>query len=166
MYCEPGYSDTYVAALYASWLLAPTTNVSRSCRNRGRVAKIDVDDTPVELTDRSAANAERPGADEIEEQLAVDVLEGDEVAPVRFADLVDGSDVGVRELGGGERFAQEALAPRRVVAQSFGEDLERDIALEPRIAREVDLAHAPGAQHAGEGVGAQGPGSCGHGGGF
>ena len=43
------------------------------------------------------------------------------------------------------RLAVEALAQRRVGGELRGQDLDRDRAIEPRVARLVDLAHAAGA---------------------
>src|SRR6476469_1176769 len=41
LYCTPGNSATYAAALYASWFDAPITNVPRSCRSRGFAGAAD-----------------------------------------------------------------------------------------------------------------------------
>src|SRR5437868_2723460 len=40
LYCTPGNSATYIDALWAIWLLAPTTNVSMSCRSFGRTVRL------------------------------------------------------------------------------------------------------------------------------
>ena len=52
------------------------------------------------------------------------------------------------DLTGGARFLLEAMQPARVGGERFGDQLDRDVAPEPRIARAVDLAHAAGANPA------------------
>src|SRR5205814_10015849 len=56
LYCEPGNSETYTAALKASWLLWPTTNVSMSWRKRGRDANGEVADALIGIS-RSTTTA-------------------------------------------------------------------------------------------------------------
>ena len=41
------------------------------------------------------------------------------------------------------RFAQEAREPLGVVRERLGQDLDRDVAVQLRIARSIDFAHAP-----------------------
>ncbi len=64
-----------------------------------------------------------------------------------LADLEHGDDVGVREPG-----HREGLAVERAGGVAGVEELERDVAIEPRVAREVHGAHAAGAEHAGDHV--------------
>jgi hypothetical protein len=59
-------------------------------------------------------------------------------------EVVDGKDVRMRELGDRARLALEACERLGVVGQLGGEDLDRDVAIEFRVARLVDLAHAAG----------------------
>ena len=70
----------------------------------------------------------------------------------QFCDFVDLGDVGVTQ--GGERlgFAFEARQPLRVCGEEFGEDLDGDVAIEPRVARAIDLAHTTGAKGRDNGV--------------
>src|SRR5437016_14163537 len=56
LYCTPGNSATYKAALWAMWLLGPTTNVSMSCRSLGRTVRL------LSGADDSAAAVARPPA--------------------------------------------------------------------------------------------------------
>ena len=42
-----------------------------------------------------------------------------------------------------------------VVGEAVGEDLDRDVAVEPRVARPVDLAHSAGAERRQDLVGAE-----------
>jgi hypothetical protein len=80
------------------------------------------------------------------ERRAVEDLRDDEGASVLGADVEDGDDVDVRESGGGPRLALEALQATVVARDSFGQDLERDLAAEAGVAGAVDLAHASCAQ--------------------
>ncbi len=73
----------------------------------------------------------------------LDVLHGDVRPPLGLADLVDLADVGVGDPRLGPRLAQEALGLRGIVAV---EELERHPAVEGRIERLVDRAHAAGSQ--------------------
>ena len=43
------------------------------------------------------------------------------------------------------RFALESREPIRVVGERVGQDFQRDVAFELRVARAIDLAHASGA---------------------
>ncbi len=54
------------------------------------------------------------------------------------------ADVGVREACRDLRLAREAPERFGVVAVARGDDLERNVALEPRVARPIHLAHASG----------------------
>jgi hypothetical protein len=74
-------------------------------------------------------------------RLAVDEghHEVDEI--VRFADGVDGDDVGVRDPRGGLRLAHEARANIGSIGQFRGQDLDRHRALQLLVARPVDHTH-------------------------
>ena len=74
--------------------------------------------------------------------LAVDVLEDDELAPVRLAAVDDGDDVRVRELRRGARLVPEALDVVVVLGVVLVQDLQRDVPLEQRVVRAVDARHA------------------------
>ncbi len=60
----------------------------------------------------------------------------------------------MRELRGGARLAQEALAHQRIGRQRRREDLERDGAVQPLVAGEEDDAHPPATEFALDAVGA------------
>ena len=79
------------------------------------------------------------------QRLSVDVLHGDERFAVDLADLVDLADVGMVQGGGGFGFAQKALLGGGVGFEVFGEEFQGDVALEHRVAGEVHLTHAAGA---------------------
>ena len=56
------------------------------------------------------------------------------------ADVVEGADVRVCELGDRARFAIEAVAELRVGGEGGVEDLDRDRAIQPRVGGLVNLA--------------------------
>ena len=64
------------------------------------------------------------------------------------ADVVDGQDVRVIELPGGARLLLEAMHPAGIGRERLGDQLDRDLAPQARIARAIDLAHAAGAKPA------------------
>ena len=66
------------------------------------------------------------------ERPAVDVLHDDEVRALVLAPVVDGDDVGVREVGGRLGLAAEALDERPVDGQLGEEHLEGDGPIERR----------------------------------
>ena len=49
----------------------------------------------------------------------------------------------MRERGHGLGLALEAREAARVVCEEVGEDFDRDITIQLRVARPIDLAHAP-----------------------
>ena len=58
-----------------------------------------------------------------------------------LADFVDLGDEGMIEPGGGVRLAQQP-PPRRLVRHlAFGQELERDLAIELKILGQIDLSH-------------------------
>jgi hypothetical protein len=73
-------------------------------------------------------------------------LHHDEVDAVRRLDLVDRDDVGMVERGGGLCLLDEAGTAGRVGHPLRGQDLDRHLAAEARIASAVHLAHSPGAE--------------------
>ena len=56
--------------------------------------------------------------------------------------------------GGGERFAAEAVDEVPVLGEVLGQELDRDVALEPRVERELDGRHPADAEAALEPVAA------------
>jgi hypothetical protein len=65
---------------------------------------------------------------------------------VLFADVVDGADVEVVELARRARLAKKAGLGGLVADQMLGEDLDRHRAPEPKVLRQVHLAHSTFAQ--------------------
>ena len=92
-----------------------------------------------------AAVAQQLGA-----RMAGDVLHHDEVLVVALveAEVEHLDDVGVHQPGRCQRLAAEARDERRVVGEVLGEQLQRHVALEPLVERQVDRRHAADAEAA------------------
>ena len=84
-----------------------------------------------------------------------DVFHDDEGDAALFADVMDRADVRMAELRDGLRLTLEARPPRGVVHHGGRQHLDRDVAVEPRIVRPVDLAHPARAEQAHDFVGAE-----------
>ena len=78
---------------------------------------------------------------QVAQLVAADQLHRDEREPVGFADLVNDGDVRMLDRRGGLGLLDEAPAPIAVVRQVVGQDLERDIAVQPRVGGAIDHAH-------------------------
>ncbi len=63
-----------------------------------------------------------------------------------FFETVDRADVGMIERGEHEGFTLKPGEAIRIVREQVGEDFERDVALQLRVARSVHLAHAASAK--------------------
>ena len=77
---------------------------------------------------------------------AFEQLHGDERLPVVLVDVVDRTDVGVLERGGGAGLALEPLEGLRIADQILGQELQRDAAAELQVLGLVDDAHAAAAE--------------------
>ena len=75
-------------------------------------------------------------------------LHDDELHAVGLADVVDGADVGMVERRDGARLALEPLERQAVGDKRWRERLQRDDAIEPRIARPIHFAHSARAERA------------------
>ena len=64
--------------------------------------------------------------------------------PVRVLESVDVRDVGMVERRQHLRFAVEARQSLRVVGEDVRENFDRDVTVQLRVARPIDLAHAAG----------------------
>jgi hypothetical protein len=73
----------------------------------------------------------------------------------RRADVVDRHDVGMRERGDRLRFTLEPRGALGIGGEELGQDLDRDRAIEPRVARLVDLTHTAGAERTQDFVGTE-----------
>ena len=100
------------------------------------------------LPHRQRAAGERRG-----QRLSLDVLHDDEAAPVLgFAGLVDGADARVIERGGGAGLAEQAAAGVGIDELVGGDELDRDVALEPVVVRQVDFAQTAAAEQSHQAV--------------
>ena len=68
------------------------------------------------------------------------------IQAVGLAEVIDGDDVGMVEPGQRLRLAREPLGEARVFLLLASQDLQRHEAVEPRLARLIDHAHAAAAQ--------------------
>src|SRR5258706_4216149 len=68
---------------------------------------------------------------------------------------VDVADVGMVQRGEDLRFASKAGQPVWVVRDRPAQNLQRNVTIELRVARAIDLAHAAGAERAEDLVGAE-----------
>ncbi len=89
---------------------------------------------------------ERSGREQIAERLALHELHRDVGQRIGAADLVDGDDVRMVEGRHRARFFLEASDAIGLGGHLLGQDLERHVAVQPRVARPVDVAHPAGAQ--------------------
>src|SRR5262249_53787333 len=87
------------------------------------------------------------------EGFAIDQFADDVENTALRADVIDGDDVGMIEGGDGAGFALEAGLPLRVSGSGVGQDLERYVAPEPRIARTVDFSHPARAERSDDLIG-------------
>ena len=78
--------------------------------------------------------------------MPVDELGGDEVRAICLANFMDGDDVWMIERGSSLCFADKAAQSIFVIGILCGQQLERDFAIELRIAGKINLAHPTFAQ--------------------
>ena len=104
--------------------------------------------------DREAfGQGQRPRFEALGEGRAGDELHDERVRFAAGLDAIDLRDVRVVELRQQLRLALEARETLLVLGERCRQDLDRDFALEPRVVRAVDLAHAAFAQLGGDLVG-------------
>ena len=87
----------------------------------------------------------RPSLQLLGKILAVDELHHERADDIRAFDAVDMSDVGMVQRGKRLRLTLEARQAVGVRGEELGNDLDRDVAVEPGIPGTVDFAHAAGA---------------------
>ena len=98
----------------------------------------------------------------LRQRLAFDVLHDEVVQTVLLADVVEGADVRMVELGDGFGFALETGLELGAFGEVLGKDLDGNGAVEAGVRGFVDLAHATGSDGSEYLVGAE-PGSGGEG---
>ena len=77
------------------------------------------------------------------ERLALEMFEDDVVLVAVTANVVNRADVRIVERCDGARFLLEALTRLGIRRERTGQHLDRDSAIEPRIASSIHFAHAP-----------------------
>jgi hypothetical protein len=73
--------------------------------------------------------SDRATCDQLFERGALQELHRDEGLAVFFAEVMNRTDIRMIKRGGGLRFALEARERARVVADTFGEEFQRDVAV-------------------------------------
>ena len=86
-----------------------------------------------------------PG-DAVLQRHAVQKLHGDEGLAVLLADVVNRADVGMVQRGRGLRFALKTVERLRIARDIFGQEFQRDEAVQARVLGLVDDAHAAAAE--------------------
>jgi hypothetical protein len=80
------------------------------------------------------------------QRLPFDQLHHERERAGRFLDAVDVRDVRVVERRQHLRLSVESVEPLGIRREQLRQHLDRDVAIQPRIARAIDLAHAAGAE--------------------
>jgi myo-inositol-1(or 4)-monophosphatase len=138
---EVEHLDVAVAAQHQVLRLDVAVDDARLVRGRERARGADADVQHV--GDRHLL-----AADLLAQRLAVDVLGGDVVDAVGFADVVDGDDVGMVQRRGRAGLALEAADALLVLGEAHRQELERHLAPQTVVLGEINLAHAAGAEKA------------------
>ena len=82
----------------------------------------------------------------MQHRAAAEIFHRDVVVVAGAADVMDADDVAVVQLRGDLRFAQEALAEIRIGEQRRRHDLQRDLAVDRFLHRQIDRRHAATAE--------------------
>jgi hypothetical protein len=112
---------------------------SRLVRRFERVGDLPGDRKRLVDRDRAACH-------DIGKRLALDQLHDERAHGAWFLHAVDLRDVRMVERREHLRLALEAREPFGIVCEQIRQDFEGDVAIEARIARAIDLPHAPGAE--------------------
>jgi hypothetical protein len=104
---------------------------------------------------KGLVDGHRAPLQELGEILAVDELEHERPDTVRLLEAIDRCDVRMMQRGQKLRFAAESGEPRRVRGERARQHLDRDVAVELRVPRAVDLAHSTLAEGSEDLVGAE-----------
>src|SRR6266540_2945431 len=87
------------------------------------------------------AQRKRTGIEQLPQRLSIHQLHDDERGGIALPDFVDGHDIGMVQGGDQTRLRLEALQAGRVGRQLGGQDLDRDLALKPRVPGAVNFPH-------------------------
>src|SRR5215470_6728835 len=93
---------------------------------------------------------ERSFGEASRQRFTFQVLHDEEVEPILRADVVQDANVRVVERRDRASLALEALAQIPIVRHASRKDFDGDDAIETRVARAIDLAHATGAKERAE----------------
>ena len=80
------------------------------------------------------------------EVFAFEQLRDDVARAFVMADIVNGEDVRMVQGGRGERFLFKAAKPVFIGRKRGRQELDGDVAIQPRVARAIDFSHPAGAQ--------------------
>ena len=105
-------------------------------------------------------DGDRSLGDALLERGALDELHDDRARVAALFEAVDVRDERMIQRREHARFALEPRQPVRIVNDRIGQDLDRDVAVEARVARAIDLAHATGAESADDLVGTEAGAGC------
>lgn len=94
-----------------------------------------------DLADRRSAEGK-----ELTQGLSFDEFEDQEIYAAVMADVVQGADIGMRELGDSTSFVLEAMAKMGILGKMFRQNFDRDEAVEAAVSSAVNFAHAAGAE--------------------
>jgi hypothetical protein len=89
-----------------------------------------------------------PASDPFGKRLALDQLHREEIRALKFLEAVQRGDVGMVQRRQRLRFAFETRGAVAISREGFRQQLDRDAASEPRVARPVHLSHTAGAEAA------------------
>ena len=98
------------------------------------------------------AHGHRPAIQRGAQRLPFEELGDEERAVIAAPDVVERQDVGMVERCRGPRLLLEALEPIGIGDRSGGQQLQRDVAPQPRVARAIDLAHPARTQRPGHDI--------------
>jgi hypothetical protein len=84
--------------------------------------------------------------------LTFDKLSGNDLLAANFSELIDGEDVWVVERRCSLRLLLKASQSSFVSGVISGQELERNSPIEPRVSRQIDLAHATSSEQPNDGV--------------
>ena len=92
------------------------------------------------------AHGNGPTRDALRERLAFGEFQHQRAYAAAFLDAVNGGDVWMLERGKRLRLALKPGETFGIRCEGVRQKFQCDIALEPRVARTVDLSHAPGSK--------------------
>ena len=91
------------------------------------------------------AQGKRPLGNQVGERRAVDEFQHEPVRGAGILEAVDVTNVRVIQRREHLRFPLEAREPIRIARDRFGQDFDRDIAIQLRVSGSIHFAHAAGA---------------------